>query len=277
MAVATAAELSGVPTAVGNFTPAGPNGAGCTTYDPSSNTTKINPSCYSSNSNVYLTNVFQQVRRRTVAETMPSPTPPKNDLHEDIVRVDHYFNDKVHFYARGMNDDMPVNAPMGLWAGPNYPGLVNTIVDSPGKNVVGNLTWSISPKIVNEVEFVYAQGTYNSTIASGQFATSSTVNSAITNNWAYKDPYGRVPAVSITGVQGFSPGSAPWKERNLDRTYFDNLAMNFGKHTVRTGFQFQQMIKTENAVSGGPLVFLFSATAPMGGLRFSAMCVTTPG
>ena len=175
-----------------------------------------------------------------------------NNLHEDIVRVDHYFNEKVHFYARGMNDDMPVNDPEGLWAGSNYPGLVNTTVDSPGKNVVGNLTWSISPKIVNEVEFVYAQGTYHSTIASGQFATSTTAFSAMTNNWAYTDPYGRMPAVSITGTQGFSPGSAPWKERNLDRSYFDNLAITLGKHTVRTGFQFQQMIKTENAVSGGP-------------------------
>lgn len=249
MAVATAAELSGV--VPGNFTPAGPNGAGCTTYDAASNTTQINSSCYSSNSNVYLTNVFDKFPANSGGNYAFSYS-AKNDLHEDIVRVDHYFNDKVHFYARGMNDDMPVNAPMGLWAGPNYPGLVNTIVDSPGKNVVANLTWSISPKIVNEVEFVYAQGTYNSTIASGQFATSSTVNSALTNNWAYKDPYGRVPAVSITGVQGFSPGSAPWKERNLDRTYFDNLAMSFGKHTLRTGFQFQQMIKTENAVSGGP-------------------------
>ena len=250
MAVASAAELSGV--VPGNFTPAGPNGlAGCTTYDPASNTTKINSNCYSSNSSVYLTNVFNKFPANSGGNYAFSYS-AKNDLHEDIVRVDHYFNDKVHFYARGMNDDMPVNAPMGLWAGPNYPGLVNTLVDSPGKNVVGNLTWSISPKIVNEVEFVYAQGTYNSTIAGGQFATSATVNSALTNNWAYKDPYGRVPAVSITGVQGFSPGSAPWKERNLDRTYFDNLAMNFGKHTVRTGFQFQQMIKTENAVSGGP-------------------------
>jgi len=211
----------------------------------------IDPTCFSANSNVYLTNVFDKFPANSGGNYSFSYS-AKNDLHEDIVRVDHYFNDKVHFYARGMNDDMPVNQPMGLWAGPNYPGLVNTLVDSPGKNVVGNLTWTISPKIVNEVEFVYAQGTYNSTIASGQFATSTAVNSALTNNWAYKDPYGRVPAVSITGVQGFSPGSAPWKERNLDRTYFDNLALSFGKHTVRTGFQFQQMIKTENAVSGGP-------------------------
>jgi hypothetical protein len=250
MAVASAAQLSGV--VAGNFKPAGPNGlSGCTTYDPSSNTTAINSSCYSANSKVYLTNVFDKFPANNGGNYSFSYS-AKNDLHEDIVRVDHYFNEKVHFYARGMNDDMPVNQPMGLWAGPNYPGLVNTLVDSPGKNVVGNLTWAISPRIVNEVEFVYAQGTYNSTIAGGQFATSTSVNSALTNNWAYKDPYGRVPAVSITGVQGFSPGSAPWKERNLDRTYFDNLAVTFGKHTVRTGFQFQQMIKTENAVSGGP-------------------------
>jgi hypothetical protein len=250
MPVASAAQLSGV--VAGNFKPAGPNGSsGCTTYDPSSNTTAINSSCYSANSKVYLTNVFDKFPANNGGNYSFSYS-AKNDLHEDIVRVDHYFSEKVHFYARGMNDDMPVNQPMGLWAGPNYPGLVNTLVDSPGKNVVGNLTWTISPKIVNEVEFVYAQGTYNSTIAGGQFATSSAINSALTNNWAYKDPYGRVPAVSITGVQGFSPGSAPWKERNLDRTYFDNLALTFGKHTVRTGFQFQQMIKTENAVSGGP-------------------------
>jgi len=88
--------------------------------------------------------------------------------------------------------------------------------------VVGNLTWTISPKIVNEVEFVYAQGTYHSSIDSGQFATSATAFAALTNNWAFTDPYLRVPSISIkSGLQGFSPGSAPWKERNLDRTYFD--------------------------------------------------------
>jgi len=41
----------------------------------------------------------------------------------------------------------------------------------------------------------------------------------------FKDPYGRLPAVGITGLTGFSAGSTPWKERNLDRSYFDNLAL----------------------------------------------------
>jgi hypothetical protein len=272
--VATAAELNGViadslVTTNGvntyvPYAPSGPNGTGACApvHNDATHSSQIPTNCISSNSNVYLTNIFANPKyAANSGGNLDFSYSSKNDLHEDIVRVDHYFNDKVHFYARGMNDDMPVNEPEGLWAGSNYPGLVNTAVDSPGKNVVGNLTWSISPKLVNEVEFVYAQGTYHSTIESGQFATSPTAFSSMTNNWAYTDPYGRMPAVSITGVQGFSPGSAPWKERNLDRSYFDNLAITFSKHTLRTGFQFQQMIKTENAVSGGP-GFSFSNPNP---------------
>jgi len=34
---------------------------------------------------------------------------------------DHYFNDKLHFFARGMQDDAPSNLPTGLWGANNYP------------------------------------------------------------------------------------------------------------------------------------------------------------
>ncbi len=244
-AAATQAQLAG--TVAGNFTNAP---EGCATYNEESNTTTISPSCYSKNSQVYLTNVFDKYPAND-GTNYTFAYSAQNNFRDDIVRVDHYFNDKIHFYARYMNDDMPVDEPEGLWAGSNYPGLVNTLVNSPGKNVVGNLTWTINPKVVNEFEFVWSQGTYFSSIDSGQFATSTSVNQSLTNQWS-PDPYGKVPAVAITGVTGFNAGSAPWNERNLDRTYFDNLSFNLGKHTLRAGFQIQQMIKTENAVNGEP-------------------------
>jgi hypothetical protein len=230
--------------------------AGCIagwTIDPTTGNGSgtVQQNCYSANSNVYLTNVFDKYPANNSNGNYSFSDSSQNNFRDDIVRVDHYFNDKIHFYARGINDDMPVAEPEGLWAGSNYPGLVNTLVNSPGKNVVGNLTWAINPNVVNEFEFVWSQGTYYSSINSGQFATSSAVNSALTNQWS-PDPYGKVPAVSIIGVTGFNAGSAPWNERNLDRSYFDNLSFNFGKHTFRTGFEIQQMIKTENAVNGEP-------------------------
>jgi len=251
MPAASQAMLNGIVS--GNFTNAP---AGCATYDASSNTTQISSSCYSKNSQVYLTNVFDKYPANDGAYYTFSSS-NLNNFRDDIARVDHYFSDKVHFYARYMNDDMPVGEPEGLWAGSNYPGLVNTLVNSPGSNAVGNLTWTINPRVVNEFEFAYSQGTYFSNINSGQFATSSAINSQLTNQWS-PDPYGKVPGVSITGVTGFNAGSAPWHERNLDRTYFDNLSFNFGKQTIRTGFQIQQMIKTENAVNGEPQFYFNS-------------------
>jgi len=244
------AQLGG--TIAGDFVPSGPNGlAGCTTYDASTNTTQINSGCYSANAQVYLTNVFSKFPPND-GNLFYQSYSQKNNFRQDIVRVDHYFSEKVHFYARGMQDDTPIAYPTGLWAGNNYPGMMSTSVDAPGKNVVGNLTWAISPKLVNEVEFVWAQGSIAATLDSGDVSDSSTVRSALTNNWTYADPYGRIPSISFLngGIQGFGEGSAPYKERNLDRTYFDNLAITLGKHTIRTGFQFQQMLKTENASSG---------------------------
>jgi hypothetical protein len=235
------------------FAPQGPNTCPSMVYDAATHTTTIPASCNSQNSSVYLKNVFVP-NATTNGGAINEPYSAEGNISEDILRVDHYFSDKVHFFARGMSDDMPVGEPLGLWGNANYPGLVNTSVDSPGKNVVANLTWTISPTIVNEAEFVYAQGTYYSTINPGQVATSTSVMSALTNNWVYTpDLYGNIPSVSIaSGITGFSIGSAPWHERNLDRTYFDNLSITHGKHTLRAGFQFQQMIKTENAVDGNP-------------------------
>lgn len=245
MPAASQAMLNGI--VAGDFTNAP---TGCAAYDAATKTTTISPSCYSANSKVYLANVFDKYPANNGGYyTFADST--QNNFRDDIVRVDHYFSEKVHFYARYMNDVMPVDNPEGLWAGSNYPGLVDTAVDSPGTNVVANLTYAINPKVVNELEFVWSQGEYHSAIKSGQFATSSSVNGQLTNQWS-PDPYGKVPAVSITGVSGFSAGSAPWKERNLDRTYFDNLTHSLGKHTLRGGFQIQQMIKTENAVNGEP-------------------------
>lgn len=233
-----------------------PNAApGCITGWTIDPTTKdgsgtVQQNCYSANSQVYLTNLFSKFPANSGGNYQFSYS-NLNNFRDDIARVDHYFSDKVHLYVRYMNDTMPVDNPEGLWAGGNYPGVVDTLVNSPGKNVVGNLTWTINPKVVNEFEFAYSQGTYFSNIKNGQLATSSAINGGLTNQWS-PDPYGKMPIITITGVTGFNGSSAPWHERNLDRTYFDNLSFNFGKQTIRTGFQLQQMIKTENAVNGDP-------------------------
>jgi len=249
-------------TAPVGFTLTAPNtySSSCGTWNSTTGNGTINlgvAGCESVNAKLYVAAVYAPNTGTLAnnAQVLENVT-ATNNLRKDTVRIDHYFNEKVHFFARGLEDDMPISAPFGLWAGNNFPGLVNTTVDSPGKNVVGNLTWAISNNLINEVEFVFAQGTYFSTIAPGQFASSlATLGPQLAGaSSAWTDPYNSVPAISINNLTGFSAGSAPWHERNLDRTYFDNLTWIKGKHTLRAGFQFQQMIKTENAIYGEPSV-----------------------
>jgi hypothetical protein len=264
IAAPTAAQLAGSFYAANE--PSAP--AGCITgWTPNPNvkvgggTGTINPTCYSANTKVYLSQIFSKNQANATAVntgtgfiggTQISSYSTLNNFRQDLVRVDHYFNDKLHFFARGMQDDAPSNLPTGLWGGNNYPGVVNVGINAPGKNVVANLTWTISPKMVNEVEFAYSQGTIKGALSGP--ANSSSILSSLTNNLANPDPYGRIPTVNILdgSVTGVSQGSAPYFERNLDRNIFDNFSVTLGNHTLRAGVTAQQLLKTENASVGNP-------------------------
>jgi hypothetical protein len=245
-------------------------GAGCvsaytpltaqTSTTPGTGYATVSPSCYSQNSQVYLSQIVSKFPANYTAVNTSGFTEGDNiasysslnNFRQDLVRVDHYFNDRLHFFARGMRDEVPENLPTGLWGGANYPGVVNVGIDAPGKNVVGNLTWTISPRMVNEVEFAYSQGTIAG-VLSGQ-ANSPSLLSSLTNNLANPDPYGRIPSATVLdgSVTVVSQGSAPYFERNLDRNIFDNFSWTLHNHTLRAGITAQQMLKTEDASEGNP-------------------------
>ena len=258
----TAAELAGSFYAANE-----PNApAGCiTAWTPNPDTQvgggtgTIDPSCYSANTKVYLSQILDKNQANATSfnsnnnftyGTQIASYPTLNNFRQDLVRIDHYFSDKLRFFARGMEDEAPSNLPTGQWGNANYPGVVNVGINAPGKNVVANLTWTISPKMVNELEFAYSEGTINS-VLSGP-ANSPSVLSSLTNNLAYLDPYGRIPSATVLdgSVTVVSQGAAPYNERNLDRNIFDNFTVTLGNHTLHAGFTAQQMLKTENAGEG---------------------------
>jgi hypothetical protein len=250
---APAGCITGYTPFVPSTTPGGTGSGGVGTVDIS------NPNCISKNAAVYLSQIiskfpanFTEINPTTgfLQGTNIASFPALDNFRQDLVRVDHYFNDKLHFFARGMQDDAPSNLPTGLWGGSNYPGVVNVALDAPVKNVVANLTWTISPKMVNEVEFAYSQGTIKGALSGA--SDSPSVLSSLTNNLANPDPYGRIPSVTILdgSVTAVSQGSAPYFERNLDRNLFDNFSVTLGNHTLRAGVTVQQMLKTEDAAEG---------------------------
>src|ERR1700722_15309824 len=256
--VPTNAELAG------SFTsPIGVAPAGCVTAAGGVYT--INPSCYSANAKAYL-NAFMLPNPANNADGTQLITNygQLNNFRQDIIRLDQTIGDRVRIFGRYMEDVVPQNEPFSLWGGGNYPGVETTSVNAPGRNLVINASATISPRVVNEVEYVDAWGAINSTLSG--IANSPAFLSQLTNNTAFQDPNGRAPNVNFTGgtqavpaLTGLGNGSAPYFERNIDKNIFDNLSIQRGNHTIRTGFTSMWMQKTENAAAGFA-TFTFSPT-----------------
>jgi hypothetical protein len=241
--VPTTAELGGVFTSAIPVAP-----AGCVTS--SGGTYTISPSCYSKNAAAYL-NAFmvKNPANNAAGDQLITNYGQLNNFRQDIIRLDQNVGDKVRLFGRYMEDVVPQNEPFSLWGGGNYPGVETTSLNAPGRNLVFNATYTISPRVVNEVEYVDSWGAINSNLT-GAIANTPAFLSQLTNNTAYQDPNGRAPNVSISGLTGLGNGSAPYFERNIDKNIFDNLSIQHGNHTIRTGFTSMWMQKTENASAG---------------------------
>src|SRR5271165_363166 len=255
--VPTPAELAG------SFaSPIGVAPAGCVTTTGGVST--IKPSCYSKNATAYLNAFMVNNPPNTSTGQLVTNYSQLNNFRQDIIRLDQNIGDRVRVFGRYMEDVVPQNEPFSLWGGGNYPGVETTSVNAPGRNLVVNASATISPKVVNEVEYVDAWGAINSTLSG--IANSSAFLGELTNNTKYTDPNGRAPNVSFLGgtqavpaLTGLGNGSAPYFERNIDKNIFDNLSIQHGNHTIRTGFTAMWMQKTENA-SAGFATFDFSPT-----------------
>ena len=247
--VPTAAQLSGV---FSTPTPVAP--PGCVTA--SGSTFTISPSCYSKNATAYL-NAFMSKYPPNAGTLLITPYSEVNNFRQDIIRLDQNVGDKVRIFARFMQDTVPQNFPFSLWGGANYPGVETTSVNAPGRNTVINASANLSSRVVNEIEFVDAWGAINANLKG--IANSPSFVSQLTNNTVYRDPYSRAPNVSIAGYTGLGNGVAPYFERNIDRSLYDNLSIQRGNQTIRLGFISMWMQKTENA-SSGAASFNFTGT-----------------
>lgn len=246
-------QVTVAPTLPGCVTSSAP---GKTSTTPQTSTINLAlAGCASQNSLAYL-NTFMKQYPANSSGLLVTNYSALNNFRQDIIRLDQNVGDRVRVYARYMQDSVPQNAPFSLWGGGNYPGVETTSINAPGRNLVLNATASISPKVVNEIEFVDAWGAINSDLTNA-IVNSPSFTSKLTNNTQYPDPYGRAPNVTINGYTGLGNGSAPYHERNIDKNIFDNLSIQHGNHTIRTGFTAMWMQKTENG-DGGAASFGFS-------------------
>lgn len=192
--------------------------------------------------------------------TLIAPADGISDFRQELIKIDHSFNDKVAGYYRYQRDSIPtIDANSLFSSGSGLPGVSTTATNSPGRTHTAQLTYAASSRLIFEGRFTYGYGA----ILSKNIGLLALDRSPITPPLAYPVTRDRVPTIS---GNGFSPLQSFGPYDNF--SYKGNLAGTatwiVGNHTMKFGGIYSKYRKNENAL-GGNNEGLFSGFNTPGG------------
>lgn len=174
-------------------------------------------------------------------KAVPTPT----DWREELFRIDHNINSKLHASVRYIHDSWNQVYPTPLWTNATTYPSIQTAFGQPSTSLVVRLTATITPTLLNE------------------FVASYSTNHIVTHNigpWQRPAGYnlglfannaGRLPGIQLSGGAfdglGEDPGWVPQGpvNSNPNYTYRDNVSKIIGRHNLTFGGYFVASQKNE--------------------------------
>jgi len=187
------------------------------------------------------------------------------DFRQEIIRLDHYFGQKVQLTGRYLTDSIPTQEPGGLFTGSNLPGVANTSTNAPGHNLVVRLVATLTPHLVEEAGYGYSYGAVVSTpVGLGASANSPDINPTL----PFPDTLGRVPQLAFQTGEGLY-GFGPYRDYNRNHTVFDTLSWVLGTHSIKFGGTYMYYTKDENTAGNNTGTYYFNYIDPTGNATFA--------
>lgn len=184
------------------------------------------------------------------AEVFQSSPAQGTDWREELVRVDHNFNDKLSAMFRYVHDSWTTTNAVPLWTnGGTFP-TIQTAMKEPAVSMVARLAATVSPTLLNE--FVASYDTDHIILNdTGNWKRGSnvTIGALFQNGFN-----GALPGISLTDAGtayggGFAEdaGYIPNGPYNSNPTYTlrDNVNKIVGKHNLTIGAYFVAAEKNE--------------------------------
>jgi hypothetical protein len=172
------------------------------------------------------------------------------NFRQELIRVDHKFNNKLSAYYRFENDSIPTIDPIGLFGqGGGQPFVSTTESSSPGRTHVARATFVQSPTTVWEFGGSYSFGDVPSRVI-GLLANENSPD--IVNRlpaFSFPVTRGRVPTITgngFTALQTFGP----YSDFSTNKSIFATFSKVIGNHTTKFGFNFARVRKHENSLGG---------------------------
>ena len=180
------------------------------------------------------------------------------DLREEIVRVDHNFNDREQMFFRFIEEKNAQNFTNNLWSSNSYPTTTTLLQNNP-KLYLGQLTSSLTPKTVNEASVSWTDQPL-----------------ALSLNGNYQRPAGlnipelypenrenRIPNISLSGPvfgTNYDLASWPWNNRAEIFIVRDNLTLLRGNHAFQVGGLFMDFHKQQDLFGQTNGAFVFNGS-----------------
>ena len=176
-----------------------------------------------------------------------SPKQPTN-VREDVVRIDHDINSKMHLMGHWMHDQMSQTIIPTMWSGDSY-DTVGDVFANPSWSSVIQLSHTITPSLLNEVALDVNGNTINiSPISAGGASYVQPSGWSAGSFFQNNNALNRLPQIGFSG----SPLSTtwteiywPWRNAFLDYQIRDDVSYNKGKHDMKFGFSYMRVDKNQ--------------------------------
>jgi hypothetical protein len=159
------------------------------------------------------------------------------DFREEIVRVDHQFNEKNSIFGSWLYDSLSQASPTVAWTGNTYP-TIGALENVPSWAAVLHYTAAIRPNLLNEL--AYNENGNDITLANSGPLVKAPSGWAPTALFPGANVNDKIPGISIGGGGGpigVSMDSANWPWQNWWRSnqIKDDLSWTKGAHNFKFG------------------------------------------
>lgn len=175
-------------------------------------------------------------------QVIASPKQPTS-VREDVVRIDHHFNQKYQLMGHWIHDQMSQTIYPTMWSGDSYRTTGNVFANPSWSSVI-KLTQTLSPTLLNETSLNVNGNKIDITPVGIYQQPSGWSAVGIFNG---NDPDKRLPSISFNGAPNtqWTINYWPWHNSYLNYQIRDDVSWTRGQHSFSFGFSYMRNDKNQ--------------------------------
>jgi hypothetical protein len=189
-----------------------------------------------------------------------SAFPTKQSWREELIRIDHNFSDKIKLFGRYAQDSATILNPYGGSTATStdsaLPGISDTSINRPGKNLVLNLTSILSPSLLNESSVTFATREISRRPLK-EFTDRTTMGLTISELFP-ENINNLIPTINPGSSYAQLIVSRAYLKRLFNLEFTDNMTWTRGKHIFKFGGYYTYGGNRENSAAATNGTFGYS-------------------